>query len=399
MLVGYIRNAKKPDFFAQLLSMICKYRGIDLIYTTPKGVDIEKGTIKGKVFIDGKWKKTEVDLPLFIDISPRCFKDKNIKVTNYLREHTLLSDDRTNKLSKRKLQNKLKEDKQFQHLVIPTKKAKDYENLEEFLEIYPTIVMKPISGGRGRGVYILRKDKETESYILGYRTEEKRLSSHELKEFFIENIKEYNYILQKYISSRTLQGDPFDCRIHVEKNGKGKWTVARMIIRIGIGQKVMSNVNQGGGISDVEPFLKANFGEKWEEINENINHLAESLPYKIEELRETSIMTLGLDIAVDKDGKLFIFESNGSPSTNFLTSEIAVLRSAYYKYVLQSQLGVKDTRLIEKSKDSELKRVKSVNQKLIKEAEKAEKNLLEIKSSLSWRLTKPLRSFKKIVKK
>ncbi|ALX49950.1 YheC/YheD family protein [Lentibacillus amyloliquefaciens] len=79
--------------------------------------------------------------------------------------------------------------------------------------------------------------------------------------------------MQKYISSKTIDGNPFDCRIHVEKNRQRQWQAARNFIRIGIGQKVISNVNQGCGISDVEPFLKAKFGEKWEEIKKNTNNV------------------------------------------------------------------------------------------------------------------------------
>ena len=156
--------------------------------------------------------------------------------------------------------------------------------------------------------------------------------------FFKESIENKRYIIQKYISSRTLQGDPFDCRVHVEKNGAGKWVSARNFIRIGIGQKVISNVNQGGGISDPEPFLKSNFGEKWEEIINKLNELALSLPNKIEELRKTKLMSMGMDVAIDKNGDLYLFEVNGAPTTTPLRSEAAMLRTEYYKYIMQTQI-------------------------------------------------------------
>ncbi len=142
--------------------------------------------------------------------------------------------------------------------------------------------------------------------------------------------------MQKYIASRTMHGHPFDCRVHVEKDGRGKWVVARSFIRIGIGQKVISNVNQGGGIADLKPFLEANFGEKKGTIEKKINHLASTLPYKIEELRNTHIMSLGMDVAIDENGKLYLFEVNGAPTTAPLKAEAVMLRTEYYKFILEN---------------------------------------------------------------
>ncbi|MDO6451792.1 YheC/YheD family protein [Oceanobacillus profundus] len=336
MIVGLMRNFIKPTDMARLTAMLCKYQGMDLIYLRPRDVNVNNDTVKGKMLIDNKWVTVETDLPKFIDISPYCFKAQNRRIMDYLRSKTLLSDDRISRLSKAELQIKLKEDKKFEHLVIPTISADKFDNVEEYLERYSTIVMKPIGGQRGFGVFILKKENNT--YILGYQKKEKKLTKDELMYFFKESIENKRYIIQKYISSRTLQGDPFDCRVHVEKNGAGKWVSARNFIRIGIGQKVISNVNQGGGISDPEPFLKSNFGEKWEEIINKLNELALSLPNKIEELRKTKLMSMGMDVAIDKNGDLYLFEVNGAPTTTPLRSEAAMLRTEYYKYIMQTQI-------------------------------------------------------------
>jgi len=329
-------NFKNPTELAKLTAMLCKYQGMDLIYLRPRDINIKSNTVKGKMFINSTWVTVEVDIPPFIDIVPYCFKRKNREITNYLQKKTFLSDNRSNILSKEKLQEKLLDDNEFADLVIPTRRVQNFDDVQEFLNEYSRIVMKPINGIRGRGVYVLNKEKG--NYILGYQTEKKTLSLKEFKNFFEENVFDKKYILQEYISSKTLQGDPFDCRIHVEKDGKEKWASAKNYIRIGIGQKVISNVNQGGGISDPEPFLKSNFGEGWEVINENLNKLVTTLPYKVEELRGTHIMSLGMDIGIDKDGKLYLFEVNDGPATASVKSEVAMLRADYYKYIMRNKL-------------------------------------------------------------
>ncbi|MBP2257438.1 YheC/YheD family protein [Virgibacillus alimentarius] len=334
MIIGFMTNFKNPTALAKLTAMLCKYQGMDLIYLRPRDVDIESGRVEGKMYINSTWVTVKVDIPPFIDIAPYCFKRKNREIMRFLRNKTFLSDNRSNVLSKEKLQEKLLGENEFAHLVIPTRRVQNFNDVQEFLDKHSTIVLKPSSGIRGRGVYILNQEKE--NYILGHQTEKKALSLEEFKNFSKENIIDKRYILQKYISSRTLQGDPFDCRIHVEKNGKGKWESAKNYIRIGIGQKVISNVNQGGGISDPKPFLKANFGDDWEKINDNLNKLAVTLPYMVEELRGTHIMSLGMDIGIDKSGKLYLFEVNDGPATASLKSEVAMLRAEYYKYIMKN---------------------------------------------------------------
>jgi len=389
-----MRNNLKPPIMAELTAMLCAYNGIDLIYIRPKDVNMKNNMVKGKIFINNKWKSVETELPPFIDISAYCFKRRNREIMQYLRNNTLLSYDKVNSLSKERLQEELLKDKEFAYLVIPTKRVKQFSDVEGFLNKYSTIVLKPVSGQRGNGVYILNKEKD--EFILGYRKNEKKLSHQELKLFFEESIQGRRYISQKYISSRTIQGDPFDCRVHVQKNREGKWEVARNFIRIGIGQKVISNVNQGGGISDPEPFLKANFGEKWEEVIDKINHLAATLPYKIEEIRGLELISLGFDVAIDKDGELYLFESNGAPTIKPLKAESAMLRADYYTYVLKNKV---DKNLLSNKNSNNNHQLRIENQALRKELEHLKKRTKKMENSSSWKVTKPLRAMGKIVKK
>src|SRR5699024_9385464 len=145
-----------------------------------------------------------------------------------------------------------------------------------------------------------------------------------------------NYVCQKYVSSRTKQGDPFDCRIHVQKAEKGEWAVLKNYIRIGIGQKVISNVNQGGGISDLVPFLKANFENQWKEISKDIKELTETLPSKIESLIDSPTMAFGFDIAITRNGELYLFEANRAPAVKTVLARTSRLRIQYYEYMLNN---------------------------------------------------------------
>jgi len=46
-------------------------------------------------------------------------------------------------------------------------------------------------------------------------------------------------------------------------------------------------------------------------------------------------VTLGLDIGIDEDKNLFLFEANSAPDTSLLQEEVATLRTDYYTYLLE----------------------------------------------------------------
>ncbi|MCF2620996.1 YheC/YheD family protein [Collinsella tanakaei] len=144
---------------------------------------------------------------------------------------------------------------------------------------------------------------------------------------------------QKYISSRSAAGDPFDCRVHMEKNGSGEWEPASMLVRIGIGQKIISNINEGGGMAELEPFLKANRPDCWELIVERLRELAATVPAWFEEQRGVELCTLGIDVAITDAGDLHIFEINSLPFVDFNLGQVAMRRVAYYRWLADHHRG------------------------------------------------------------
>lgn len=338
--IGMMTNFNKPTELAKMTALIAKAYGMELIYMRPKDINMEEKKVYGRVLVKNKWTDKKTDIPLFIDVVPYCFKRENKEIMDFLRKNTFLSDNRRNVVTKEMLQNILSEDDQFSHLMIPTYKIKTFKDMHNYLTTYNKIVLKPGRGLRGKGIYIIEK-MDKDSFRIGYSKNKWDADLHVLEEFFDNTFKGKNYILQKYVTSRTPQGDPFDCRIHVEKGGTGKWEIAKIYVRIGIGQSVISNVNQGGGISDPKEFLKANFGDQRKEIYQHLLKLGKEIPEKMEQLRGTHIMSLGLDIGIDKRGKLYLFEVNDGPSTKAVISEAAFLRSNYYLYILEERLNIK----------------------------------------------------------
>nr|WP_255259908.1 YheC/YheD family protein [Lentibacillus sp. CBA3610] len=152
------------------------------------------------------------------------------------------------------------------------------------------------------------------------------MTKHDLKQLFDTTWHNDGYILQKYIHSKTKLGDPFDCRIRLEKNGRGFWEVAVYLVRIGSNQKVVSNVAQGGSVSRLRPFLESNFKENMESIKASIENIANKLPYKLESIFQQNLISLGLDIGIEKGGQIYLFEVETGPANEFAMGEIAIIQ-------------------------------------------------------------------------
>jgi len=92
-------------------------------------------------------------------------------------------------------------------------------------------------------------------------------------------------------------------------------------------------------MADPKNYLKANFPDNWKDIYQKLLELGEVFPYKFEELRKTDIMSLGIDVGIDKTGEIYIFEANGAPATAALKAEAINLRTQYYKYLIENKIN------------------------------------------------------------
>lgn len=335
MIAGYLRKYENPGNMAKLIAIMCRYEGINLIYMNPDSILTNSNKVKGKMLIGKKWTDVEVDIPKYIDIAPTLFNNKKLKEKlDYLKGNSTLSVDKRMPLPKDKIQPLFKNDQEVKKYLIPTINIKSFDDIKDFLTKHEKIVLKPVRSNRGKNVILLRR--EHENYIIGMKMEERYYPEREFQKFYDENIIGNDFIAQKYIASKDMHGNPFDCRVHVEKNGKGEWRTAKNFIRIGIGQKVVSNVSQGGGVSDIKKFLITNYGEnKGELILQDVRRFAKVLPYKVERVLNREYMTLGFDVGIDKDGNLYIFEVNDFPIVSPMKSEVAMLRAAYYRFMLE----------------------------------------------------------------
>lgn len=332
--MGYLRNYKQPQQLADLIASVAQSKGVDILYFNPKDVNLNSSRIKGLLYKDGKWKLVKSKIPKIIDVNSNCLKHK--KVIRHLRKHAHLTENGQNRLSKFSLQEQLNADPDYRKNTIPTSNCFSFSEIEEFLNEYEDIVLRPVRSKHADGVYKITKIN-LEKYILDYYNTSIEVTYEELISFCNNEILIKDYIVQKYIASKTPDGNSFDWRIHFEKTGYGNWRIISNQIRLGLNQKITTNWKQGGGIVDTDRFMKLKYGDEAEIKLEQVKEYGLQVAAKIESLRKTKIATLSIDLGIDHNDDIFIFEVNDAPITTNLLGEIAMLRTDYYQYLLKTK--------------------------------------------------------------
>ena len=185
------------------------------------------------------------------------------------------------------------------------------EQLEEQLNIFHSLYLKPNEGSKGNGIFVLSRHEDDTFHIKGhggmYGTS------------FFQNIweKKVNrllidreYILQQKADILTYEECPFDYRV-LAHHVKGKWVVSGIGIRQSKLNGITTHVLKGGNILTADEMTTENDIEK-------IRNLAILCGNAMEKAFGNKsdfgyIKEFSMDIGKTVDGEFYIFDVNSKP--------------------------------------------------------------------------------------
>lgn len=388
LFVGFLRPEKTPPIIAKALAISCKNKDIDLLYFTPEGIDYKNKKINGKLFIEDQWIEIKTSVPNFIDIQSNLIQEKQYeKEIKFLAEYSTLSVNQKYLISKDTLQNILTKNNRLNKYMIPSKETNSYKDILNFLEIHKKIVIKNKMDFEQNSKCIVQKQNSI--YRVVMKEKELKFSQKEFEVFLHERVGKQTVVLYKFINSITKLNNPYYCCIHLEKDGNNRWKVVHKYIRVGVEKNIFSKIEEGG-ISKINNFLKVNFPSKNKQILLELNELGLNLAKKIEDSVKGELMVLGLEIGIDSEGELYIFNVKNSPIESPQTEKISLIRPDYYSYRLRN-ISISRSKKTQELIES-LNRIKNENIILTKK-------IKEYENSTSWKITKPVRILGSFLKK
>ncbi|RXT04807.1 YheC/YheD family protein [Ammoniphilus sp. CFH 90114] len=339
-------------FFRRLIERGQK-EGISVIVFHPTAIHFETQKLNGFTLDQkGKWQTITAPIPPFI--YDRCF----YLGTKYNRTYKPQIDRLLSLKGIRFLGVGLKGKWQMYQLVKnhptlasylpPTERVENLDQIQSWLQRYPSIILKPMSGSLGIGV--MKASKSNSAIIVEGRGKNNVPFRKSFKSFqsfctfFKSRIERWKYLIQPYLTLKTQHGVPFDVRLLVQKDGTGQWVTTGSAIRMGQSKSITSNLHGGGKAFSFHQFLEQYYTPvQAEKINSKIAIIERTLPKYLEK-HHGPLVEIGIDIGIDSDQNVWLIEVNSKPGRQIfeqLQDKEAVLKSQlsplyYAKYLMRS---------------------------------------------------------------
>ncbi|WP_342511548.1 YheC/YheD family protein [Sporosarcina sp. FSL K6-1522] len=303
-------------------------------------------SIRGQVYENGQWIERIMRFPdvIYNAGSPeKLAKSKEI-IQKLKSEIPFTTHSIGNKWN---VSERLKEAKEFSNYLIPTEVVKDADHFFTFIAAFEKVVFKPIDGRKGKGIFFISKKED--HFQVGKDATNTDYSKLQLIDFITSKLSTGTYIIQPYIQSVTKSGQVFDFRLHVQKNGEGEWVITTIYPRVAPAGSIIANINNGGYTNYLDPFLQQEFKEEAFNIRRTLEYFSLALANHLDELQmchfEEVIDEIGVDIGLDENHKIWIYEVNwrpGCPPAFYLELDVVINTIQYAMYLAKNQKAVRE---------------------------------------------------------
>ena len=196
----------------------------------------------------------------------------------------------------------------------PWSKAKLFRMLDQ----YGTVMVKPAYGWGGQGVMkIARTTGDT--FNIHYNNRVRTAASRdEVYQYVNKKRGKSSAIIQQYIPLARTSGRPFDLRVMVQRRSvkSSKWEVTGKLAKIAGKGYIITNVQRSNGkvVSASKAIRSSDItGASISHILEEVDRISRICAKRFGQYYK-SIHTIGMDIGLDKNGKVWIIEGNFTPN-------------------------------------------------------------------------------------
>lgn len=213
-------------------------------------------------------------------------------------------------------------DRQTKKFLPETRRLDQFNVVTDMLTKHKAVYLKPTANSLGNEIVrIENRDLGSYSYIhqtLNNQRRERVVSSFAdlLTELPATVRDSCDYLVQEAITLAEYEGRPFDLRLLVQKNRRGRWQKTGTAARIAGSGSITTHVFYGGTrYAAWEAIRKAaeSHGFSLQKVEKQIKKLVATFPKTIEKAVGQSFGELEMDLGIDQQGKVWFFEANSKP--------------------------------------------------------------------------------------
>ncbi|WP_080695183.1 YheC/YheD family protein [Lysinibacillus sphaericus] len=362
-IIGMLHHRLDPTTVLKsyAYAAVAKAEGAQFFYFTPKSVDFEKRTIRAKVYENGQWQEKTMPFP---DVIYNAGSPEKLSVSKEIIERLKEEIPFTTYSigNKWNVMKRLKEAKEFEQYLIPSEIVKNADVFHNFIHYYKRVVFKPIDGRKGKGIYFITK-AGPKNFEVRKDSTNTIYSKPQLDALLKEQLASGTFIMQPYIQSITKAGQVYDFRLHVQKNGEGKWVVTTVYPRIAPNGSIIPNINNGGFTNYLDPFLEQEFKEEAYNIRRMLEHFSLALAHHLDDIQMEKfgevIDEIGIDVGLDQQQKIWMYEVNwrpGCPPAFYLELDVVINSIRYAMYLAKNHKPVKKKMVQQKNNQMDVKK-------------------------------------------
>jgi hypothetical protein len=332
---GFPFKASFLNNINSLQLIMSKAYDIELFLFSYDDIDFEKQTINGCFFENGEYIYKYTSFP---DI-----------INNLLYYNTRIDSQLKNEYGCKLLQEYFEPDKftvykmlfesdfKYKDWLIDSKSVDTVNTLIDYLDVHDTCILKACRSSGGDAVYKISRNSDM--FIVYNKSIKTEYNLAEFKDFVEGLLKpsKFGYIINPIINSSTVNGEPFDIRIHCQRGKNGEFSYF-FFPRIGSKTGITSNIHGGGVAMPPNPFFRLNYGEDAKKITSELTNFAKYFTtFWCNLVNPVNCSTLGIDIGIERkdNGYSFkLFELNAH-CTNLPDIENIATLMNYYKYLMK----------------------------------------------------------------
>lgn len=246
----------------------------------------------------------------------------NAKLTKLARSVTVFN--RKNRYSKTKIAAILAKDKTLLPY-LPDTFVYSPARLTQTMNNYHTLFIKPASGSVGDGIVKLSRTGQ-DQWLVQWKKQHK-LSGAKARALVHRVTAGKPYVIQEAVRLALYHGRPYDIRVSVQKGHSGAWQITGMVGKVAAPGRHVTNVAKGGTVKRCAVLFQHS-GLPPAETARAVARVSLQVAVCLEK-HLPRLADLGLDMGVDRNGRVKFIEMNGRDQRYSFRK--AGMNSAFYR--------------------------------------------------------------------